>query len=538
LQAMNKLVFRDIRDRHIGRSIRMQAEQNGDTRFLVFDRTVYTFHQTNEKVNELAAGLRRLGIGRGDRVVFYMSSAPEVMFLVLAVNKLGAVWVPVNSDYKGAWLEDTINRGRAKLAVTDTSHAARIAAIAPQLRVERIAVLGDHSCLPGALDFADLYAPSEGEPELSGLDYGDTSSVLWTSGTTGRSKGVMQSHNVWFQAALEGDDMYDTRPGDVAYNVMPMYNSGAWATSLFRSLFCGITLAVDPAFSVSSFWDRVRFYGATQSFTIGAMHMFLWNAPPRPDDADNPLRELQAVPMPSTLEEPFARRFGVRVLGQGLSQSEAMVILRQDTKKRSSWPAGSCGNPVGNVDIRLADEAGDEVPVGEAGELWVRPRRPFVIFNGYFDDPVATANAFSGEWYKTGDLLRKDAGENYFFVDRKKDAVRYKGRNISTWEVELVARRHPAIADCAAFGVPSEELQSEDEIKLNVILEPGAGASEAEIAQFINDNAPYFFVPRYIEFVTELPYTPNQKVQKYKLREAGLTPATWDAKKAGFRATR
>jgi carnitine-CoA ligase len=178
------------------------------------------------------------------------------------------------------------------------------------------------------------------------------------------------------------------------------------------------------------------------------------------------------------------------------------------------------------------------VPVGEAGELWVRPRRPFVIFNGYFDDPVATANAFSGEWYKTGDLLRKDAGENYFFVDRKKDAVRYKGRNISTWEVELVARRHPAIADCAAFGVPSEELESEDEIKLNVILEPGAGASEAEIAQFINDNAPYFFVPRYIEFVTELPYTPNQKVQKYKLREAGLTPATWDAKKAGFRATR
>jgi carnitine-CoA ligase len=139
---------------------------------------------------------------------------------------------------------------------------------------------------------------------------------LWTSGTTGRSKGVMQSHNVWFQAALEGDDMYDTRPGDVAYNVMPMYNSGAWATSLFRSLFCGITLAVDPAFSVSSFWDRVRFYGATQSFTIGAMHMFLWNAPPRPDDADNPLRELQAVPMPSTLEEPFARRFGVRVLGR------------------------------------------------------------------------------------------------------------------------------------------------------------------------------------------------------------------------------
>jgi len=362
--------------------------------------------------------------------------------------------------------------------------------------------------------------------------------VLWTSGTTGKSKGVMQSHNVWFEAALGGDVMYDTRPGDVAYNVMPMYNSGAWATSLFRSLFCGITLAIDPAFSVSHFWDRVRFYGATQSFTIGAMHMFLWGAPARPDDADNPLRELQAVPMPSEIKEPFSKRFGVKIMGQGMSQSEAMLILRQDARKRSSWPVGSCGNPVDDIDVMLADDAGKAVAVGEPGELWVRPHRPFLIFNGYFDDPGATANAFSGAWYKTGDLLRRDAGDNYFFVDRKKDAVRYKGRNISTYEVELVARRHPAIADCAAFGIPSEALKSEDEIKLNVILKPGAEATEREIAQFINENAPYFFVPRYIEFVTELPYTPNQKIQKYKLREAGLGVATWDADKAGFKATR
>ena len=535
---MYRLEFDDVRERHIGRAIRVQAERNGDTRFLVFDRTVYTFAQTNAEVNRLAAGLRRLGIGRGDRVVFYLGSAPEVMFLVLAVNKLGAVWVPVNSDYKGSWLQDTINRGRARLLVTDDAHAARVAAVADGLVVERIAVLGDPAVLPGAIAFADLFAASTAEPDLSGLGYGDVSAVLWTSGTTGRSKGVMQSHNVWFEAALGGDSMYDTRPGDIAYNVMPMYNSGAWATSLFRTLFCGITLAVDPAFSVTSFWDRVRFYGATQSFTIGAMHMFLWAAPERPDDADNPMRELQAVPMPTEIREPFARRFGVRVLGQGMSQSEAMMIVRQDTRQRSAWPAGSCGNPVDAVDVRLVDDTGADVPVGEAGELWLRPRRPFVVFNGYFDDPEATANAFSGEWYKTGDMLRRDADDNYFFVDRKKDAVRYKGRNISTFEVEMVARRHPAIADCGAFGIPSEELASEDEIKLNVVLKPGATVGEEDIARFINDNAPYFFVPRYIEFVTDLPYTPNQKLQKYKLREAGVGPGAWDARKAGFEAVR
>ena len=136
------------------------------------------------------------------------------------------------------------------------------------------------------------------------------------------------------------------------------------------------------------------------------------------------------------------------------------------------------------------------------------------------------------------DLVKHDDDENYFFVDRKKDAVRYKGRNISTFEVELVARKHSAISDCAAFGIQAEELESENEIKLNVILKPGSELSAVELAEFINENAPYFFVPRYIEFVSELPYTPNNKVQKYKLRETGLTDATWDSKQAGFKAVR
>jgi crotonobetaine/carnitine-CoA ligase len=164
--------------------------------------------------------------------------------------------------------------------------------------------------------------------------------------------------------------------------------------------------------------------------------------------------------------------------------------------------------------------------------------QPHFIFSGYFDDPAATEAAYEGQWYKTGDLLKRDDDGYYYFSDRKKDAVRYKGRNISTFEVELAARRHPAIADCAAFGVPSEELASESEIKLDVILKPGADLEAEALAQFINDNAPYFFVPRYIEFVDSLPYTPTNKVQKFKLREAGVTPGTWDGRAAGFKAQR
>lgn len=535
---MNKLVFAKTEDRHLGRAIRMQAEQNGDTVFLMFGERRYTYAETNTRVNELAEGLRRQGIASGDRVAFYMGSTPEVIFLVLAVNKLGALWTPVNTDYKGVWLEETVNRSRPRMLVTDTAHAERIQAIRGNLEVDTVALLGDSDSLPDAIDLASLFVAGAAEPDMTGFCYGDTCAVLWTSGTTGRSKGVMQSHNVWFNAAYSADELFNSQPGDVIYNVLPLYNSGAWVTSIFRALVSGLTLAVDPSFSVRDFWNRVRYYGATQAFTIGAMHVFLWNVEETPQDADNPLRELMAVPMPPDLYEPFSQRFGVKLVGMGISQSEAMTIIRQDPNVHDSWPAGSCGNPVRNIDVALLDDEGNEVPVGEPGELCVKPLEPHIIFNGYFDDPEATRNSYFGEWYRTGDMLKRDQDDNYFFVDRKKDAVRYKGRNISTYEVELVLKKHPAIADCAAFGIPSEELEHEDEIKMDVVLKAGSSADALELARFINDNGPYFFVPRYIEFVDELPYTPNQKLQKFKLREKGITANTWDARAAGFSAKR
>lgn len=530
--------FEELSRRHLGRAIALQAEHNGDTTFIMFDERRYSFAECNQRVNDLASGLQRAGIGVGDRVAFFMSGCPEVVFLVLAVNKLGAAWVPVNTDYKGSWLQETILRSRPAMLVTDAPHARRLAEVQPALGGLPVRVLGAAGELRESRPFESLYIAGAAEPDLSGFGHGDVSAVLWTSGTTGRSKGVMQSHNVWFNACLAATAQYQTTAEDVILNVLPMYNSAAWVTSLFRAMLAGVPLAIEPGFSVTSFWERVKYYGATQVFTLGAMHMFLWNAPQREDDADNCLDKIMAVPMPSELVQPFCRRFGVQMLGQGMSQSEAMMIVNQSTLSPDQWPAGSCGTPTDVVEVKLMDDDGNEVGVDEAGECWVKPTRPYNIFNGYFDDPQATADAFEGDWYKTGDLLKRDADGVFYFVDRKKDAVRYKGRNISTFEVELVARRHPAILDCAAFGIPSEELASESELKLAVLLRQGHSPSALDIARFINDNAPYFFVPRYIEFVGELPYTPTNKVQKYKLREIGLTPNTWDARRAGFRATR
>lgn len=535
---MNILEFSDQSERHLGRAIQMQAEQNGDATFIMFGETRYTYSQVNERVNELAAGLSSLGLGVGERIAFYMSSAPEIIFLVLACNKLGAVWVPINTDYKGAWLQDTINDSRPSILVSDEAHIERLEAIRDALHVEHLVMHGGAENVPDAVALESLYVQGAPEPDLSAFSSSDTCAVLWTSGTTGKAKGVMQCHNVWFNACNANNEeiQYGIAEGDVIFTVLPMYNSAVWVTAIFRALIAGVPLAIEPSFSVKTFWDRVDYYGATQCFTLGAMHMFLWDAPEKEDDAKHSLRKLMAIPMPPAVAEPFCKRFNVELVPQGMGQSEAMRLIAP--APGPAQPPGSCGKGVPGIDIRLVDDEGNDVPLGEAGELWVKPLWEDFIFNGYFDNPEATAGAYTGEWYMTGDMLKCTPEGFYFFSDRKKDAVRYKGRNISTFEVEMAARKYPAIADCAAFGIPSEELESESEIMLDVILKPGQALEAIDLARFINENAPYFFVPRYIHFVDSLPYTPTNKVQKFRLRERGVTDSTWDARVAGFKAQR
>jgi crotonobetaine/carnitine-CoA ligase len=535
---MNILQLSEPSERHIGRAIQRQAQQHGDRPWLLFGDAVFTFAQVNQRVNELAAGLSRLGLQAGERIAFYMSSAPEVIFLVLAANKLGAVWVPINTDYKGTWLVDTVNGSRPTVLVSDAAHADRVAAVRDDLTVPVFVMRGGEDAIPGALTLDSLYVQGAPEPDMSAIRSCDTCAVLWTSGTTGKAKGVMQSHNVWFNAAMAANEecQFGIAEGDVIYSVLPMYNSAVWVTAVFRALFAGVPLAIDPAFSVTTFWERVDHYRATQCFTLGAMHMFLWDAPPMEDDASHTLRKLMAIPMPPAVAGPFCERFNVTLVPQGLGQSEAMRLTAPVPGR--TQPPGSCGSVVPGLEARLVGDDGRDVAEGEAGELWVRPLWPDFIFNGYFDNPEATAAAYEGAWYKTGDLLRRDAHGFYFFSDRKKDAIRYKGRNISTFEVELAARRHPAVADCAAFGVTSAELDAEQELMLDVIVRSGHSLQPVELAKFINDNAPYFFVPRYIQIVDALPYTPTNKVQKFRLRERGVTPATWDARAAGYKPER
>jgi crotonobetaine/carnitine-CoA ligase len=468
-----------------------------------------------------------------------MESSPECVLAALGTNKLGAFWMPTNTDYKGAWLAETFRDGDAPVLVADGALLPRVAEL-DGLPFGAIVVRGEPACeVPGVrlVPIAELAEPGAPEPDDGDLGYGDTAAVLWTSGTTGRSKGVMQSHNTWLRAAVNGAESARLRDDEVLYNCLPMYNSAAWVANVFRALVTGRPCAMDPRFSAGEFWDRCRRFEATMVFTLGAMHMFLWNAPPRDDDAANPVRTATMIPMPEDVVGPFKERFGIEAIHQGYGQSECMTLLTR-TDDGTPHKPNSLGQPAAGIEVALLDDEDRPVPTGEPGELCVRPGEPHVLMNGYYRAPEATLAAFRNLWYHTGDLLRRDEDGDWFFVDRKADYIRYKGRNLSSFAVEHVVSAHPAVAEAAAHGVPSAELESEAELKVCIVRRPDAEVGPEEIARFVNDNAPYFFVPRYVEFVDDLPRTPTGRVQKFKLRERGVTRETWDARAAGFEVRR
>ncbi len=534
---MNKLDLTRREDRILPLMLTRQARDNGSAEFLITDDRRISFAEADDLANRLAAGLRAHGVRRGDHVAFLLKNGWEPVITALAVNKLGALWIPVNTDYKGAWLADTLTRSRCRVLVSEESLADRLNALDTIPAELPVILKGDPQAIDGGVGLDTLLSSAPLTPDYSAMTCGDSCAVLWTSGTTGKSKGVLQSHNSWIRPIADSASIYyASRPGDVIYNVLPLYNSAAWMTAVFRALYEGLPVVIEEQFSVTTFWDRIREFGATQTFTLGAMHSFLFNAPERPDDADNPLRVAQMVPMAASMREPFARRFGVDILPLGFGQSECMAIL-SPIQYMYDLPENALGHPLNDTELALLDDDLQPCGEGQPGELCIRPLADHVLMNGYLDDEAATEAAFAGGWYHTGDLLKYVDG-HYYFVDRKRDALRFGGRNISSIEVESVVRRHPDVADVAAFGFPAKDSPGESELALHVVLKADAAPTHEDIARFINDNAPYFFVPRYMEFVTELPYTPTQKVQKYRLRDRGITDATWSQRESGFEIRR
>ena len=508
------------RDRHefiLGRLLRSAAERHGDRTFLEFGDQSRTFVEADVAANRVANGLAAIGAGKGSKVAIMAPNSLAFVEAWLGAARGGAIYVPINTEYKGDILRYQLAKADVTHIVIDPAFLPRLDVVLgelPQLRHVILAapMTGAPTRLHGRAAvslLADVMTASDRDPDVD-LEPSDPLAINFTSGTTGPSKGVLASHAHVVTFARDWITATDYGPGQAIYSCMPLFHAVASWLGVVPAIINGGRIAFAPRFSASGFWDDVRRARADVAHGIFSMVPILMKQPPRPDDADQPARRFYFA----KVDPAFERRFNCRIVEVYGATETGVVTLTPPGEPRR---VGSCGKPnAANFDVMIANDRDEPVAVGEVGEILVRPKRPFAMLTAYYNSPEATAEAFRNLWFHTGDNARADADGYLYFVDRKKDAIRRRGENISSSEVEAVLNRHPAVLECAVVAEPSD--LGEDEVKAVIVLREGATASPQDLWAFADEHMPRFWVPRYIELRPEMPKTPSQKIQKYLLR--------------------
>ncbi len=354
--------------------------------------------------------------------------------------------------------------------------------------------------------------------------------LLYTSGTTGMSKGCMVSHNYLCDVSRRYCATIGRRADDKMWLPMPLFHITGISAAIL-TMQSGSSVAYARKFSLSNTWPEIERTGATFVVLLGTMALMVANAEDNPAAlrCKGQVRTLIGIPMNDALAAIWRERFGVTwCSGKVYGSTEAGQALNANFDE--VLPDSSCGRVNDTFDVRLVDENDNEVPAGAVGEIVVRPRRANVMFSGYWNNPEATLKAWRNLWHHMGDNARIDEEGNFFFVDRSKDVIRRRGENISSFEMEGIFNQHPEISECAIHAVASELM--EDDVKATVVLAPGATLQEAGLCAWAASRVPRFALPRYVEFVAELPKNASGRVLKFQLREAGVTASTWDREKA------
>lgn len=505
-----------------------RARETPDKVFAVFaDGARWTYGDTREAAISTANALRALGVAQGDTVLCWLPNGPEALRLWFGLNYLGAVYVPINLAYRGALLQHVVRVSDAKLIVLHGQLLDRLADIdRGRLEAVAVAVGTATATIPGlALHGPEaLTSPERAPPALAReIAPWDTQSIIYTSGTTGPSKGVLSSY-VHLHAMASSSDHVSGQ--DRFLLTLPLFHVGATYPT-YAMLIHGGSIAVADRFDTATFWRTVREGEITTCIVLGSMASFLLGQPPSPDDRDHPMRSVLMVPY-GEASFRFRERFGCAVHTHfNMTEISMPLVSGPDP----GLP-GVAGRPRAGVELRIVDENDCEVPVEAIGEMVVRTDCPWAMNHGYAQAPEATAQAWRNGWFHTGDAGRRDEHGNYYFVDRIKDAIRRRGENISSFEVESELCAHPAVREAAAIALPSEH--GEDEVAAVLTLRDGHELDPAQLIAFLTPRMPHFMVPRFVWIVPELPRTPTQKVQKAVLRAEAATATIWDRERAGI----
>lgn len=503
--------------------IRRRAADHPRQTWLKWKDSETCWQDALSNIQRAANGLLDLGIRPGERVAIMMGNRPEFLWVHFAVGFIGAHSVPVNTSQRGTTLQHILADSDSVAVVFEEPLREAVLAVRDHVRSLRVTIVADGKAGPGVeATLERLFAHPDREPDVAVEQPSGSVGMMYTSGTTGPPKGVVATG--YDMAPLRHIlQAIDVKPGETMYTALPLFHGNALLISAVGSIALDAKLALAERFSASRFFDDCRKYEAVEFNSLGGMLSILLKQPPRPDDAENPVRVVLSAACPASAWQEFERRFGVRIV-EFYGMVDSPGFLLNDVGK-----VGTMGKPIGGVEFRVVDDDEQLLPPGRVGELVFR--HPKGQLTRYHKLPEATADAYRGGWFHSGDLAEMDEEGFFYFRGRKKASIRRRGENISAWEIESVVNEHPAVLESAAYAVPSE--LGEDEVMVAVVLRPGATLTPQALLEFCQGKMAYYAIPRYVDFVDEIPKTGTQRVQYGALRERGITDTTWDREKAG-----
>lgn len=521
----------------IGGLLATRAAAIPDKTAVVCDGSSRTYAELDAAASTLGAAFLALGCRFGDSIGVYLSSRIEYLETWMATSRAGLVQVPINTAYKLSFLEHALVRPNVRVAVTESALAPALA------EVDGLTALLDHvifvdqvppewsSALPPAMGWAQFVALGNPDHEFAPVTPADVTAIQLTSGTTGKSKGVVLPHLHNITGAREGAVAMGTTRRDRIYTCLPLFHGAAQINIFLRALYAGATSIVAPRFSASRFWEDIRTHRVTEFNALGSMLPVLLAQPESELDRDHTVERVFAAPAPPDILYPFEERFGVHIVA-GYGSTEIKNVTYNPLQDRR---VGSIGKPTPSTILEIHDDAGNHAPPGTVGEIVYRPRHPHIMFTEYFDDPTATLSTMRDLWWHTGDLGYTDDDGYFYFVDRKKDALRRRGENISSQEVESILATFPGVLEAAAVATPSE--LGEDEVLAVLQVEQPASFDLKALFHHCDRLMPHFMVPRFYQIVDTFPRTPTGKIRKVELRTF-RDASVWDAERDGLVPTR
>ena len=501
-----------------------------DSVFLDFSGESYTYAHFDRLSSHLASSFLKLGVQPGERVASMLDNSVQAVATWIAANKIGAIWVPINTANKGEFLRHPLADCGAKLVVVDAQYFERIAMVADGIPdMSLVLVNGEYpetAATPFAVQALSDHWGESATVEVVENSPSDIGALMYTSGTTGPSKACMMSHNYLCNIARAGSNLVALESHDIVWTPLPLFHTSG-LQAILGAIIVGGKVSISLKFSASNFWAEIETSGATVAKIMASMVPILIAAPE--DEAmKRTFGQVRAVvgnPFTPAQKQAFYERFGVKYIANN-QYGSTEVYCGTSVPYLADTPQGSAGKRNDDFDVIVLDDHDCEVPYGTPGELCFRPSKPDVMFSGYWQQPEKSAEVWRNLWMHTGDMVRMDEEGYIYFTDRKKDYMRKGGENISGFEMEKTFMVHDAIGEVSVHALPSE--LGEDDIKVVVVLAEGASLTHEELWHWSRERVPSFATPRYVEFRKELPKNGVGRVLKYQLRDEGVTPATWD----------